>query len=484
METPSPPAQVIKVIFLVSIAVAMLFPILYVVAVSFSSAKDAIAGGLILWPKNPSLEAYQAIARGGIVAHALGVSVGLVLIGTTVKMIATVALAFGLSKRGVPGSKFILVLVLATLLFRPGLIPSYLLVKNLGLIDTYQSLILPGLIGAFYLVILRNFFMNIPLELIEAARLDGASEFQILWQVVAPLARPARRGANFGRILRQSQAAYILLSPFLLLFILVLAYPLMYSLYLSFFDATLNREPSFVGGGNFLRLFTDAEFLNAVGNTAYFSVFTVVGEAVLPLFMAIAMNEHLPFRTLLRTAYFLPVVTSWVVVSLIWSMLFGQQGLANSFVQAVGFSAQPFFSDATQAKWIIIAVSVWKNLGYYMVIYLAALQGVPQELYDAAAVDGATKWRQTWHVAIPALRPVIYFVVTIATIRSMQLFEQPFIMTNGGPLNATLSIVQLLYRHAFVNLEFGYGSAIATFLLVVLVAVALVNRRVHDLIVQ
>ncbi len=115
MERPSPPAQVIKAIFLVSIAVAMLFPIVYVVAVSFSSAKDVIAGGLILWPKNPSLEAYQAIARGGIVAHALGVSVGLVVIGTTAKMIATVALAYGLSKRGVPGSKFVLVLVLATL---------------------------------------------------------------------------------------------------------------------------------------------------------------------------------------------------------------------------------------------------------------------------------------------------------------------------------------------------------------------------------
>ena len=189
MERPSLSAQTIKAIFLVFIAVAMLFPIVYVVAVSFSSAKDVLAGGLILWPKNPSLEAYQAIARGGIVAHALGVSVGLVLVGTTVKMIATVALAYGLSKRGVPGSKFVLVLVLATLLFRPGLIPSYLLVKNLGLIDTYQSLILPGLIGAFYLVILRNFFMNIPRELIEAARLDGASDWQVLVQVVLPLSK-------------------------------------------------------------------------------------------------------------------------------------------------------------------------------------------------------------------------------------------------------------------------------------------------------
>jgi ABC-type sugar transport system permease subunit len=302
--------------------------------------------------------------------------------------------------------------------------------------------------------------------------------------ISAPVARTAGRGTRIGRTLRESRAAYLLLAPFLILFILVLAYPLLYSLYLSLFDATLNRTPSYVGASNFAHLFTDGEFLTALRNTTFFTVFVVVGETVVPLFLAIAMNEHFPLRTLFRTAYFLPVVTSWVVVSLIWSMLFAQQGLVNEFMQVVGFSPQPFLSNSGQAMSIIISVSIWKNLGYYMVIYLAALQGVPQELYEAASVDGASKWRQTWHIAIPALRPVIYFVLTITTIRSMQVFEQSFIITNGGPLNATLSIVQLLYRHAFVNLEFGYGSAIATFLLVVLVELALLNRRVHDLIVQ
>jgi putative aldouronate transport system permease protein len=189
LEPPSPPQQVAKGIFLVVVGVAMLFPFVYVVAISFSSAKDVLSGGLILWPKNPSLEAYQAILRGGIVARALLVSVGLALFGTSAKMIATVALAYGLSKRGVPAAKLVLFLVLGTLLFRPGLIPSYLLVRNLGLIDTYQSLILPGLISAFYLVILRNFFMNIPQELVEAARLDGASDWQVLWHVVLPLSK-------------------------------------------------------------------------------------------------------------------------------------------------------------------------------------------------------------------------------------------------------------------------------------------------------
>jgi ABC-type glycerol-3-phosphate transport system permease component len=189
MEAPSLPEQIGKGLFLGFVALVMIFPFVYVIAVSFSSAQDVLGGGLILWPKNPSLEAYRAIFRGGVVSRALTVSAGLVILGTTAKMIATVALAYGLSKRGVPGGKIVLLLVLGTLLFRPGLIPSYLLVKNLALIDTYQSLILPGLISAFNLIILRNFFMNIPSELIEAARLDGASDWQVLWQIVLPLSK-------------------------------------------------------------------------------------------------------------------------------------------------------------------------------------------------------------------------------------------------------------------------------------------------------
>jgi ABC-type sugar transport system permease subunit len=291
-------------------------------------------------------------------------------------------------------------------------------------------------------------------------------------------------GSSFGRTLRNSQPAYLLLSPYLLLFAVVLAYPLLYSVYLSLFDATLNRTPTFVGAGNFVQLFTDPEFYTALRNTFYFAFFVVIGETALPLLMAVAMNEALPFRALFRTAFFLPVVCSWVVVSLIWALLFAQQGLVNGVIQALGFPPQPFFSNGSQAMWILIATTVWRNLGYYMVIYLAALQGVPQDLYEAASVDGATRWRQIWHIAVPALRPVIYFVLTISLITSMQLFIQPYIMTNGGPLNATISLVQLLYRHAFVELQFGYGSAIATFLLVLLVLLALVNKRVHDLVVR
>jgi ABC-type sugar transport system permease subunit len=288
---------------------------------------------------------------------------------------------------------------------------------------------------------------------------------------------PVPRGGDLWLGLKRGRAAYLLMLPFLVHFLIVVAYPFAYSVYLSFFDATLNKTPVFVGLGNFVRLATDAQFGHALGNTAYFTLFTVIGETVIALLVAFMMNEQLRGRIVLRTAFFLPVVTSWVIVSIMWSMLFAREGLVNGGLKAVGLPIQPFLASPVQAMWVIIALSVWKNVGYFMVIFLAGLQGVPQELYEAAALDGATRLRQMWHVAIPSLRPVIYFVITISMITSAQLFVQPFIMTSGGPLDSTLSVVQLLYRKSFNDLEFGYGSAMGTVLLVILVGLSLANRK-------
>jgi ABC-type sugar transport system permease subunit len=292
-------------------------------------------------------------------------------------------------------------------------------------------------------------------------------------------AAPVPRGAAVWSELKRGRAAYLLLFPFVLHFLVVVAYPLAYSVYLSFFDATLNKTPVFIGLNNFVRLAQDGQFLHSLGNTAYFTLFTVIGETVFALLVAFMMNEQLRGRLVLRTAFFLPVVTSWVIVSIMWSMLFDRAGLINGGLRTIGLPTQPFLASPVQAMWIIIALSVWKNIGYFMVIFLAALQGVPQELYEAAALDGANRLRQMWHVAIPALRPVIYFVITISMITSAQLFVQPFIMTNGGPLDSTLSVVQLLYRTSFNNLEFGYGSAMGTVLLVILVGLSLANRKAN-----
>lgn len=189
-EKPGRAARALKVLLLLILAVLMLFPFVYVAAVSLSSYKDVVGRGLILFPRHPTVAAYRAIFAGGIVAHALRVSIGLTLIGTAVNMLMTVTMAYGLSRPGVPGSRIVLALVLFTLLFSAGIIPDYLLVRDLNLIDTYGSLILPGAISAFNLVILRQFFMGLPAELLESARLDGANDLWILLRITLPLSRP------------------------------------------------------------------------------------------------------------------------------------------------------------------------------------------------------------------------------------------------------------------------------------------------------
>jgi putative aldouronate transport system permease protein len=187
MEKPPFWVTALKTLTLAFIVLTMVLPFLHVFAVSFSSYKDVLGGGLILFPRNPTLAAYDAIFSGGIVVRALQVSVGLTLFGTLAQMIFTVTMAWGLSRPGVPGSRFILFVVLGALLFAPGIIPSYLLIKELGLLNTYQALILPGLISSFNLVIVRQFFMNLPQELIDSARIDGASEWHIFWNIALPL---------------------------------------------------------------------------------------------------------------------------------------------------------------------------------------------------------------------------------------------------------------------------------------------------------
>ncbi len=190
MEKPSAAGRVAKTLLMIVLAFVMIFPFVYVIAVSFSNYQDVIGGGLILFPRHPTLDAYTTIFRGGIVTNALIVSVGLTFVGTLTNMVMTVTMAYGLTRPSVAGSKFILALVLFTLLFTAGIIPNYLLVKQLGLINSYPSLILPGAISAFNLVVIRQFFMNLPPELLESARIDGANDLWILLRIILPLSKP------------------------------------------------------------------------------------------------------------------------------------------------------------------------------------------------------------------------------------------------------------------------------------------------------
>jgi putative aldouronate transport system permease protein len=189
MEKPSWFMSALKGVTLVFIVAIMLFPFINVFAVSLSTYEDILGGGLILFPTNPTLDAYRTIFSGGIVVRALQVSAGLTIFGTLAQMIFTTTMAYGLSRPNVPGSRSVLFVVLGAMLIAPGIIPSFLLIKEFGLLDTYAALIVPGLISSFNLIILRQFFMNLPQDLIDSARLDGASEWSIFRTIVLPLSK-------------------------------------------------------------------------------------------------------------------------------------------------------------------------------------------------------------------------------------------------------------------------------------------------------
>lgn len=189
MEAPSKPMLALKGLTLAFIAIVMIFPFLNVLAVSLSSYEDILGGGLILFPTNPTLDAYRTLFNGDIVVRALQVSAGLTLVGVAAQMFFTTTLAWGLSRPNVPGSRFILMMVLLAMLIWPGMIPMFLLIKELGMLDTYQALIVPGLISSFNLIIVRQFFMNLPQDLIDSAKLDGATEFQVFRTIALPLSK-------------------------------------------------------------------------------------------------------------------------------------------------------------------------------------------------------------------------------------------------------------------------------------------------------
>ncbi len=189
-ERATIPSQIIKAAVLLVVVIVMLFPFVYVLSVSLSSERDLQGANVALIPPHPTLLAYQTILQGGVVINALVISMSVTVIGTLACMVMTTTLAYGLSRTSdVPGTRLVLFVVLGTLLFNAGIIPNYLLVRYLGMLNTYQSLIVPGLVSAFNLVVVRQFFMNIPADLIDAAMMDGANPFQIFWQIILPLSK-------------------------------------------------------------------------------------------------------------------------------------------------------------------------------------------------------------------------------------------------------------------------------------------------------
>ena len=258
-------------------------------------------------------------------------------------------------------------------------------------------------------------------------------------------------------------AAGLFLLPNLIGFLIFTAIPVGAAFVLAFYDYDLLLGASWAGLQNFREMFTtDEVFRAALFNTVYFTAVSVPLSVVLGLVTAMLVNQALRGIVIFRSIFLLPYVTVTVALSLVWKWIYLPDiGLINSVLGVFGIDGPPWLTSGTWAMPALILMSVWKGFGYNMVIFLAGLQGIPDHLYDAAKVDGATAWRRFLNVTLPLLSPTTFFVVVISVISSFQVFDQALIMTNGGPGTATTTLVLYIYQKGFQSFEMGYAAAVA-----------------------
>ncbi|WP_104131304.1 carbohydrate ABC transporter permease [Cryobacterium sp. M91] len=271
-------------------------------------------------------------------------------------------------------------------------------------------------------------------------------------------------------------------APFMILFVVFMAGPILASFAMSFTDLTTRdlRSPfnvNFIGLENYLNLFQDPRFLKALSNTAVFVIVGVPLTIVLALLVALALNNGInKFRTVFRVGYYAPVVTSIVAIAIVWKFILQPDGLLNGFLSIFGVSGPNWLEDTTFALPSLIAMAIWRNIGTLMVIFLAGLQGVGQEQLEAAMMDGAGPVKRFFNVVVPALRPTLLFAAVITGIGFLQFFEEPFVMTRGGPLDATLSTAMYTFNQfGFGN--YSYASAASYVLFLGIVVLSLVQFR-------
>jgi multiple sugar transport system permease protein len=304
-----------------------------------------------------------------------------------------------------------------------------------------------------------------------------------------PLVRRGVTGARVGPVAprhgwRQDLIGWSFAAPFVILFGIFLALPIVAALALSFTSFGLRdlQNPigtTFVGLENYADMFADPKFWKSLGNTAYFVVVGVPLTLVLGLVIANALSRGITrFRTAFRVGYYLPVITSIVAIAIVWRFLLNPDvGLINMLLKNVGIDGPAWLANPTLAMPSIIAMAVWRNVGFAMVVFIAGMQAIPAVLYEAAAIDGAGRWKAFRYVTLPMLRPTILFMLVITTIGYLQLFEEPFVMTDGGPLDATLSVTMYMYQQGFEFFHQGYASAIAYVLFVIVAVVAFLQFK-------
>ena len=283
------------------------------------------------------------------------------------------------------------------------------------------------------------------------------------------------------RLMRKEWTAYLFLFPSLLQFAVLMVFPVIFSFYLSFHEWNI-LEPAkpFVGLDNYTRLLGDRRVRQAILNTTYYTVLSVPATLFCGLLIALLLNNQVRGRGLFRSMYYLPGVTSAVAVAVVWKWIFnGDFGLINYYLKELGLIEEPirWLTDPNLAMPAVIIVSIWGGVGGCMIIYLAGLQAIPEEMYDAAKVDGAGPIRMLFSITIPLLAPATFFLLITSIIGAFQQFGLPYLLTAGGPVGRTTTIAYYLYTIAFRNFEMGYAAAMSYVLFAMIFVFTLLHMR-------
>lgn len=289
----------------------------------------------------------------------------------------------------------------------------------------------------------------------------------------------SRSGAADAPAFNQNLGAYLFLAPALLILFLSLLLPAAATIGMSFTDISFLRPTNFVGLDNYLRLLSDGRFQQAVFNTSYYTLGVTLPTMVLGLLAAVALNRRFPFRVAFRTIFYLPVLTSLIAAAVVWVYIYEPySGPMNGLLVSLGLPPQPWLQSPNLAMTALIIMAVWRDFGTAMIIYLAGLQDIPEEIYEAARLDGAGKFAILRRITVPMLSSVTFYLMIILIVQSFQVFGAIYVMTGGGPLGSTETIVFQMYQTAFGYTEFGYAAAMSTVLFFVILLFSIVGTKI------
>lgn len=272
--------------------------------------------------------------------------------------------------------------------------------------------------------------------------------------------------------------SYLLISPYLLYFLVFVAFPVGFSFFLTFHKWNIISPMEFSGGDHYVHMFKDRLFLKSLWNTIRFLIIHIPLQIFIALGLAVLLNKKIRFKSGFRASFFLPVIISGVVVTIMWQQLYGfNSGLLNRLLTGIGLGRVGWITTEEMAMISIAIMATWKNVGLYIILFLVGLQTVPLHYYEAADIEGASGWQKFWHITLPAINPTIFMVVIFSTIGGFSLFIEPYVMTQGGPLNSTLSSVLYIYKQAFEFYHMGYAATLGFAFAFIILTVVVIQKK-------